>query len=138
MLVYYIYIIYYVCCLIRSPPSQFLFIVTFAIFGMSIYQKSYNRFCVNIHEIVPNCIGDPSRNFAAQCNISQWKTAPDALISWPVGSDQSLAVQGGYPFVDSCKIFDTEGASSLVVNFDLYPKDIYGRYACDLIIYIYK
>jgi hypothetical protein len=64
--------------------------ITFSIFGMSIYQKSYSRFCVKINETVPACLGDASSNFSSSCNYSVWESTKDSYVPLVRGSEVVL------------------------------------------------
>lgn len=69
---------------------QALFLITFSIFGMSIYQKSYSRFCVKINTTMPPCSGDAGSHFNSACNYSVWGRLKDEEVPFVVGSEVAL------------------------------------------------
>eukprot|EP00960_Hanusia_phi_P041224 754897-Hanusia_phi.AAC.1 len=114
----------------------------FAIFGNSIYARSYRRRCVTLARQIPSCSSDSSTGWANTCdlyNLSQTKTEAPG----------QTAVAGGYPFETWCKIYAVAVMpgepvpnvtypvitdAKTIQSYDKkYPRDPYGRYhSCQL------
>mmetsp|Transcript_42872 Transcript_42872/g.135198 ORF Transcript_42872/g.135198 Transcript_42872/m.135198 type:complete len:1863 (-) Transcript_42872:2108-7696(-) len=110
----------------------------FAIFGNSIYARSYRRRCVTLSRQIPACASDSSTGWANTCdlhNLSATKTQAPGQV----------AIAGGYPFETWCKIYAIaipagqpvpenltypviQDAKSIASYNKKYPRDPYGRY----------